>query len=363
MQKELLAKIQALMKRAERFRWHIAAGAVLLVLISAALFWLAVSGRIRSGGTATPSTQSTSTEPMARMVPRRLDGVLVPLGQQALPPRAVMIENHPDARPVSGLAKASVVIEAPVEGGITRFMALYDATTTVEEVGPVRSARPYFVEWADSLNASYFHVGGSPDALDLIKTLAGFTDVNEFAYSTTFWRDNRRAAPHNVYTKKELMDLITGRKVASSTQSIAAWHFQNAVSSTERGDTPAFKITYGGSFNVSWSYDKERGVYVRRQANQLQKDRDGSAIESENVIVMKTEQQVLDSVGRLKVRTTGNGEAVGYRDGKKYVLRWRRSAGEPLRFETADGGEFVLTRGRTWIQVTTDDTSFAGFGG
>jgi hypothetical protein len=297
------------------------------------------------------------------MVARRLDGVLVPASIATLAPHAVMIENHPDARPVSGLSKASIVIEAPVEGGITRYLAFFAASTTLPQIGPVRSARPYYVDWADGWNAPYFHVGGSPDALEKIVGLSGFVDVNEFAYGDYFWRDNSRYAPHNVYTKKELMDSVISKKGAASSTAPLAWHFQDMASSTNRGEMAGPRIPYGGSFNVRWAYDKERGVYVRSLAGVAQTDRDGSAIEAENILVIKTEQQVLDSTGRLRVRTTGNGDAVGYRDGKKFILRWRRSAGEPIRFEGTDGSEFVFTRGRTWIEVTTDNAIFGGVGG
>ncbi len=355
-----LKKIQALMGKMQPFRWHIAGGAVLLVSASILLSWLVITGGTRFGQTDPQPLATSTIDVIAKLVTRRLDGVLVPAGDEAYPPRAVMIENHPDARPVSGLSLASVVIEAPVEGGITRFMALYDATSTLEETGPVRSARPYFVDWANGFHASYFHVGGSPEALDKIKTLPNFVDVNEFAYGTSFWRDSRRVAPHNVYTDKERMDVILGRKQATGTRAVEAWHFIDMASSTDRGDVKSVRIPYGGSFNVTWNYTAERGVYVRNQGAVAQKDRDGSPIEVNNVVVIKTEQQVLDNVGRLRVRTTGNGEALAYRDGRKFILRWRRMAGEPIRFEGDDGAEFLFTRGKTWIQVTTDDTIFGG---
>lgn len=354
-----LKQIQAWMAKLEPFRWHIAAGAVLLVVASILLSWYVITGGARISREQ-PPIATTTIDIVGKQVARRLDGVMVPAGEEALPSRAVMVENHPDARPVSGLAMASVVIEAPVEGGITRFMALYDATTTLAEVGPVRSARPYFVDWANGFKASYFHVGGSNDALSLISSLSNFVDVNEFAHGNSFWRDNRRVAPHNVYTDKERMDSILGRKQATGTRSVEAWHFINAASSTDYGDTLNIRVPYGGSFNVTWKFDTETGKYVRYQGTVAQKGRDGSAIEADNVIVIKTDQQVLDAIGRLKVRTTGSGDALAYRDGKKFILRWRRMAGEPIRFEGTDGAEFLLNRGKTWIQVTTDDATFAG---
>jgi hypothetical protein len=186
----------------------------LLLLVSGFLFVLIISGKIRKPATAStlpPLIESATTSQV--LVPRRLDGVMVPAGQDMLPPRAIMVENHPDARPLSGVAKANVVIEAPVEGGITRFLLLFDATTTVQEVGPVRSARPYYVDWADAWHAAYFHVGGSPDALQQIRQRgASFANIDEMVLGRFFWRSLDRSAPHNAYTSKDLMDHATIEK-------------------------------------------------------------------------------------------------------------------------------------------------------
>jgi len=356
-------KPEIILGYAKRFRWQIAIGTVLFVSAClAVLLFIFLGFSQKPVVVVTPQeiVEATSTEVL---VPRRIDGVLVPALIADLAPRAVIIENHPEARPVSGLSRASLVVEAPVEGGITRFLAFFAASTTLDQVGPVRSARPYYVDWADAWNASFFHVGGSPEALEKISVMKDFVDVNEFFQGDFFWRDTKRFAPHNVYTSSDLMDAILEKKQASSSTTPLVWRFQDAASSTDRGDVGSIRIPYGGSYNVRWLYDRERGVYTRRVSGMAQKDRDGSEVEAENVIVIKTDQQILDSYGRLKIRTTGNGEAVAYRDGKRFVLRWRRSPGEPMRFESSDGTEFLFTRGRTWIQVTTSDLIFGGVGG
>jgi hypothetical protein len=351
--------LQDLLGRAERFRWQIAGGAVLLIVLSLGLFWFALSGVGRPDQGAIAVATSTTVSTTGTLLPRKLDGVLVPAGQEALPPRAVMVENHPDARPLSGLSKANVVIEAPVEGGITRFMALFDATTSVEEVGPVRSARPYYVEWAQGWHASYFHVGGSNDALTMLTSgMKNITNIDQFYNGPYFWRDGNRFAPHNVYTKKSLMDEVVTLKVATDTTAVTAWHFQDATTST--GDVSTINIPYGGLFNVVWNFDSASSTYTRHEAGVIQKDRDGSVVQTNNVVVIRTDSQILDSYGRLQVRTTGSGDAIAYRDGKKFPIRWSRASGEPIRFASTDGSEFLFDRGRTWIEVTTDDITFAG---
>lgn len=354
-------KLDTFLEMTRRFRKQITSGAVLVLVVSLVLSVLVISGKTRHErplvSVEEAAAATTSTEDL---VARRFDGVLVAHGMESLAPYGVMIENHPDARPLSGLSQARVVIEAPVEGGITRFMAFFDPKADIGKIGPVRSARPYYVEWADGWNAPYFHVGGSPEALALIPSIADFVDVNQFAYGNYFWRDQNRYAPHNVYTSSELMASVVEKKEATSTTMPIAWHFQDVASSTERGGVDRISIPYGGSFNVTWNYDQASGVYNRSQAGRLQKDADEIQVEAENVIVIKTDAEVVDSYGRLHLRTTGSGDAVAYRDGNRYAIRWSRSSGEPMRFETTSGAEYLLSRGRTWVEVTTEDSIFGG---
>ncbi|MDO9510072.1 MAG: DUF3048 domain-containing protein, partial [Candidatus Magasanikbacteria bacterium] len=122
---------------------------------------------------------------------------------------AVMIDNHPDAFPLNGVNEAKIVYEAPVEGGMTRFMAIYSSVQKIDKVGPVRSARPDYFDWAKEYGIPlYLHCGGSSEALKILKTERGMVDVNEFYSSQYFWRDNSRFAPHNLYVSSLLWQKI-----------------------------------------------------------------------------------------------------------------------------------------------------------
>lgn len=343
-------------------RWLFAVGAFVLVGLSSILFYAIITGRTRNSGPSQPLGEgqpSTTTIGIVGMSPRHLDGVLVPNGQESLPVRAVMIDNQIDARPWSGLSLAQLVIEAPVEGGITRLMAFYDASSTVAMIGPVRSARPYFIDWAEAWQALYVHVGGSNEALEKIRTMGrSFVDLNEMTTSGFFWRSKTRLSPHATYTNSVMLADAALRRGATSTTPIT-WRFQDTVTSTEVA-VKRIVIPYGGSYTIFWSYDPSTGRYTRMQGTRLQREAEGGMIEASNIVVIKTEQQVLDSAGRLKVRTVGSGEALLYRNGQKHEIRWRRSAHESMRFEGIDGTDVLLNRGVTWIQVITDDKIFAG---
>lgn len=349
--------------RITRSQRYFIAGACVLILVSVIIFTLVISGKTRRSSQGGPAPETPTATTTAHLVPRTLDGVLVEPDRAALRPRAFMIDNQVDARPWSGIADASLVIESPVEGGITRFMAMFDASATTTEIGPVRSARPYFVDWADGWGALYFHVGGSPEALDKIKGLKaqGFTDIDEISQGRYFQRLSTRVAPHSTYTDMErVMRAVNDKNLATSTVP-SVWHFEDAATSTPSAPIQStVKIAYGGSYSVTWAYSADRHTYVRQIGSRVQRERDGDMIEASNVIVMKTDARVLDEKGRLSLRTTGGGEAMIYRNGRKYVGRWQRSKGEPIRFEGQDGTEFLLNRGKTWIQVTTDDLMFAG---
>lgn len=340
-------------------------GAVLLVGASALLFTYAVSGKGRRVAEA-PALQVPETAPTttSALMTRALDGVLVSPEDARLQPYAVVVENMPEARPLAGPASANLVIEAPVEGGITRYLLVFDATTTVDAIGPVRSARPYFVDFAEGLDAAFAHVGGSPEALEQIAAKKTFRDLNEFWNGRFFWRSARRAAPHNVFTRSDLL-----REAAENKEwkpgAFKAWTYANEnpedVPTSSRGTLAGPELAYGGPYTIRWSYDAEQNRYVRKTSGgAVQKDEDGTEVTARNVVVLLTEEKVLDEVGRLRIRTTGRGKAVLYRDGKTFDLTWQRTAGEHLRFESVDGSDALFNRGTTWISVVTNPSVFVG---
>ncbi len=148
------------------------------------------------GGLTQVAKISPSESPkIVNDTPCPLDGVMTTKERAERRPLGIMIENHPDARPQSGLDKASFVFETPSEGGITRFLALY-VENDASEVGPVRSARTYYVEWADEVRAIYAHAGGSAIALENLGTNQYLCNINHD--QEHFWRDNSRYTPHNL---------------------------------------------------------------------------------------------------------------------------------------------------------------------
>lgn len=342
----------------KRSRSIVLAGAVLILALSWGLLQYALSDKTpRSLGSPLPTSPSSAAGEVAGssstpFLPRFLDGVDVSPTGTNLQVYGVMVENSPEARPLSGPARANVVLESPVEGGITRFLLLFDAQSTVDQIGPVRSARPYFVDWAEAVQAVYAHVGGSPEALQRITASANIRNLDEFFLARYFWRSSKRSAPHNTYTR---MDLLRSSQAAKQgvTSVFKPWSYaaSEAASSTPETAVSSVSIPYGGPFNVTWVYDSLQKTYMRRQADQLELDADGMVVTATNVVVMATDMRAVDQVGRLHVRTTGTGKAWVYRNGQRFEGVWSRQPGQWLSFEQSDGRPISFAPGKTWISV------------
>jgi len=168
---------------------YILAGIVLVCTISLGI-WFGYSFFIsRSDGSAMVYIPEQTDEEEDCDYKRLIDGICVEYEKDVDPKLvAVMVENHVDARPQSGLSKARIVYEAPVEANYSRFMLIYPLGDDIDKIGPVRSARPYYLDWlAEYDNIMYMHVGGSPDALDIISE-RGLFDLNEFYRGWYYWR-------------------------------------------------------------------------------------------------------------------------------------------------------------------------------
>ncbi|MFA6105442.1 MAG: DUF3048 domain-containing protein [Patescibacteria group bacterium] len=308
--------------------------------------------------TSTPMSLATST-PTANLFIRRLDGIAVANAEEATSSiLGLMIDNHPDARPQSGLSQARVVYEVPVEGGITRFFALFDINDTVAKVGPVRSSRPYFLDWLSEYgNTSYWHSGGSQEALDLIKQYK-IWDVNEFYFGPYFWRSAGKEAPHNLYTSSDKWQiLISG--TPHSVKDWQGWLFSPILSeSFTAADVTQLQIKYEKNYLVSWVYDAATERYLRYQNGNLVLDESGSQIFANTVIVQEMDVEVVDNEGRKDISTIGRGDARVLMDGKSVRGYWKKgSRTERTRFYDAGNREIPLHPGKIWLEIVPQNTA------
>lgn len=307
--------------------------------------WLAQSGSV----TVTPKgAEKAATKAETPKAP-----VVKPIDRAR--PLAVMIDNHPDALPQSGVDQASVVWEATVEGGLTRLMAVF-RSGDVPEIGPVRSARPYFLDWAAGLDAVYAHVGGSDEAIfNLATKQQGLDDANEFKNGASFWRDNSRSAPHNAYTSTTKLRALIGQK---------GWRAEtDRPDLTERGlakpdgDAAAtLKIQHSGGGNITtWTWDAASGTYLRSVSGRAVTSRDGARIGVANIVVVELKKKPIADPykkGLIGIETVGAGPAAVYRSGVKLAAKWvKSSATTSLRIVDAAGKDIPLSDGLTWYEV------------
>ncbi len=285
-----------------------------------------------------------------RLSERMLDGTLVYESQASSSVYGVMIDNHVDARPEAGLEKAGIVFEAEAEGGITRFLAFFSSDMAIEKIGPVRSARPYFVDWANEFNALYAHVGGSPDALAKLID-EDFFAINEFFNGAYFWRDTARLAPHNVYTSSRLLNSYIN-KHQKNTEAFLPWKYKADADLAVRPDATNIKIEFAMSdYIVSWKYDKNNNDFIRFIADEPQKTESNDFITARNVAIMYVAAEAIDDKLRLDLKNIGTGEALACFDGKCQSGTWSKPAKEErTRFFIGDN-EVMFNRGTTWVEV------------
>jgi len=274
---------------------------------------------------------------------------------------AVMVDDLRAARPQSGFTDASVVWQAPAEGGIPRYMLLFQEGDP-PEVGPVRSARDYYVAWAAEWGAVYVHVGGSPGALQLLRAQGRgqlVWNADEFRWGGRYlWRTKARRSPHNVYTDGEhLRGLQKALKAPDpKTPPAPAWRFAPELPLQRRPVGGRIQVVYPANV-VTYAYDRAANTYLRSVTGEkAQVDAGtGTRVAPTNVVVMLMVFAPLKdgtAKKRLEADYVGSGPAWIATNGRTIKGSWRKKAiDEPTLFFDAAGEPVTFTIGQTFVQV------------
>ncbi len=274
-------------------------------------------------------------------------------------PVAIMIDNHFDARPQFGLSRASFIYETLVEGGATRFMAVFDVKNSkIEKIGPVRSARPYFVEWAREYNALYVHAGGSPQALAKIEK-DNINNLDEISWYGTrfFYRDYNLPAPHNLFTDSEhLQKALVWRNLDQA--DYLPWQFKSVENKIkgEQANNIYIDFSPGNTYDAYFKYLSDKNVYWRLngEGNEWYDALDNSVLTADNVIVQFIPAEELSGgKGRLYLDIHGKGTGLIFQDGVVRKIYWQKpTIEERTKFYYKEEEEEVkLNPGLTWIVV------------
>lgn len=272
-------------------------------------------------------------------------------------PIAVMIDNHNQAWPQAGLNQAYLVYEAVVEGGETRLMALFKCVT-VDKIGPVRSSRHYFLDYAMENDAIYAHYGWSPQAESDIKQY-NINNLNGITESeTTFWRVKDKSAPHNAVTSTTALlnaAKAKGYKTKSSKKSVLNYvtdevKLENGQSAT------SVTIPHSTLQTVKYEYDEQNQVYKRYARNKAQTDWDtGDNITTKNIIVTFCDNYTLDdseNKGRQGLRNIGTFDGYYITNGKAIKIKCIKEArNTQTKYEDLQGNEIQVNDGNTWINI------------
>lgn len=298
-------------------------------------------------------------------------------------PLGIMIENHKDSRPQSGLSQADVIYEAVAEGGITRFLAVFYCKDA-PYVGPVRSARMYFIQMLEEYGSYplYGHVGGAntpgpANALGYIGTLGWglYNDLNQFAVPFPYyWRDYERlpnvVTEHTVYSStSKLWQYAKDKRGLSNVdekgkpwdKNFTKWKFKDDAKQEERGK--ATKVDFGfwnafaSDFAVTWDYDTVRNTYKRTNGGAPHMDKNtGKALEPKNVVILFARESPANDGyegGHILYRVVGTGDALIFQDGNAIKATWNKSDTENrIKFtDNKTGKEVVMVRGQVFIEI------------
>lgn len=260
----------------------------------------------------------------------------------------IMIENSPDARPQSGIKDSGVVFEAIAEGGITRFLVVYQEQKP-QLIGPVRSVRMYYVDWIAAFNASVAHIGGSAAALAEVRN-GSYRDIDQFFNAGSYWRAADRYAPHNVYTSFEKLDALNAAKGYTSSQFTGFTRKDTTASTTPNATNVNVQIS-SALFNSSYAYNATTNTYDRSQAGAPHTDREQGQISPRVVVAMMVNQQrVFEDGWREQINAIGSGTAYIFQDGTAQQVTWEKlSKTQQITFKDAAGVDVPLARGQTWI--------------
>lgn len=275
---------------------------------------------------------------------------------------AVMIDNHSGAWPQANLNKAYMVYEIVVEGGETRLMALFKGQN-LEKIGPVRSSRHYFLDYALENDAIYVHHGWSPQAQRDISSL-GVNNINGIQESSSnFWRVKDKSAPHNLFTSTESILKIAERKGYSKTsnkKSVLNYVSNEVEMPSTAINATSVTIPHSNLQTVKYEYDEQTKTYKRYARNKLQTDYiTGEPVTTKNIIITMCENYTLDdseNKGRQGLKNIGTFKGYYITDGKAIEIECTKNArDEQTVYKDLNGKEIEVNDGNTFVNICPTD--------
>ena len=275
-------------------------------------------------------------------------------------PIALMVDNDTNAaRPQIGLESAYLVYEMVVEGSATRFMALFK-NHSLEKVGPVRSSRHYFLDYAMENDAIYAHAGWSPKAMADIKSLK-INNINGVSGdSDIYWRDNTYDNTwHNLYTSLVKLSERADKKEYRRTTDVENLTYNKLDEAPNGQDVTEIYIPYAGFYKVKYVYDEAQMRFVRYVNGNPHTSQTGENLSTKNIIMYSVKNVNLqdgDNKGRQDLKNIGSGSGYYFSDGKVVEINWEKTARDKTtKYTLKDGTPLVVNPGNTYIQIVPEN--------
>ena len=348
----------ALSKRGRLVAW--VAGAVVVIVIAVAAFALA-TGKSPSealGGVVSKIPGVADETPTCPLTGQDAPGGKIP----NVPVAAVKVENTDDARPQVGLDKADIVYEELVEGGITRFITLFQCHEA-PRVGPVRSARTTDPKVLLQYGRPILAYSGGTNQVEKLVARSGLYDFNESTGGNAFTRDPNRVEPHNLFVNTTKLRKVAGHKAAKHGAPDPMFTYGDWDGKAHKATH--LEMTFSTLNTVAWDWSRKDSAWLRVDNGQPNVLESGDRVAAQNVIVQEvkvTTSDIHDVTGSPspEVTLTGSGKAMVFRDGKVIAGRWSRpSDGDVTTYETKDGDEIPLVPGQTWVELYPAKGGFA----
>jgi hypothetical protein len=338
----------------------------------------APSGAAVEPSAAPPSATPPAPEPTPALVPAPLTGVLVSPEVAAQHAIAIMIDDQFYARPQSGFNAASIVWHAPAEGGIPRYMLIFQ-DQVAPAIGPVRSSRLYYIQWAAEWRSMYVHAGGSPQAIRKLNKIGHgewVYNADQFKWGTGaascagiqgcyLWRTTDRFPPHDVYTDGKHLRRLAKRVGADDALMEPAWTFGPDKATELRPDGGLIRVNFP-DVTITYRYDAATNSYQRYVGvdKQPQVDPgDGEVVAPKNVVILRMAFGPLrdsQTHGRLEAHNIGKGVAWISTGGVTVKGEWRKKSPKaPTLLYGPDGQPITLTAGQTFIEVIDTDSTYS----
>jgi hypothetical protein len=289
--------------------------------------------------------------------PSPLTGALVDPALTKRPVTGIMIENSPDARPQSGLQDAGVVVEAIAEGGITRFLTLFQESQP-QYIGPVRSLRPYYIDFAAPFQAGIAHVGGSPEALSRVRN-GSYRDLDQFFNSAYFSRISARPAPHNVYTSFSKLDALNQARGYTGSLFTSWPRKTDKKLAVPTARTIDFSIS-SPDYYAHYDYDAASNTYLRSEGGAPHinlvsaADKTGVRLAPRVVIALVMDYGLEADGKHSQYDDIGSGTAYIFQDGGVSIGGWQKADQDSqISFVDDNSQPLKLNAGQTWLTLVS----------